>query len=93
MNQDEYNTKRDYFIKYVNRLLPKRHVVKRRMLEKIKYNLKTIGHLKTKHEYNFLLTFLNHDHDLKHININMELRSLEQFQNQPTTFNLEEFMK
>ena len=57
----------------------------------------TKGYIQFKYHYNLLLSYLNHDSNLKDINISNYLYSLQSFikqeEEQPTSNTLEEFFK
>ena len=94
-DREHYETTKEFFINYVNKLLNKRHIQRKQPLRQIKHNLITKGYIQFKYHYNLLLSYLNHDSNLKDINISNYLYSLQSFikQEQPKTNTLEEFFK
>ena len=95
-DREHYETTKTFFINYVNKLLNKRHIERKKPLREIKHNLMTKGYIQLKYHYNLLLSYLNHDSNLKDININDYLYSLESYQKQEQTTSqptLEEFFK
>lgn len=93
--QKQYNQTHQYFIKYINTLLNKRHITHKGLLQQIQYDLTNIGHIRDKYQYKFLLKFLISDKKHSNINITDHLYSLESFiknQQQSTSISLEEFL-
>ena len=93
MNQEQYKHTKEYFIKYINKLLSKRHIINKNFLKEIQQDLINIGYIKSKNKYKFLLSFLTPDKNHSNINISDQLYSLESFiKNRPTSkTTLEEF--
>jgi len=94
-DREHYETTKQFFINYVTKLLNKKHIERKIPLRQIRHNLITKGYIQFKYHYNLLLSYLNHDSNLKDINISDYLYSLElyQKQEQPKSNTLEEFMK
>lgn len=93
-DREHYETTKEFFINYVNKLLNKSHIERKQILREIKYELINKGYIQFKYHYNLLNSYFNHDNKLNHINISDYLYSLESYQKQePISHNLEEFMK
>ena len=92
-DQYHYNTTRDFFINYSNRLLNKRHILRKQPLRYIKYILRTKGYIQFKYHYRLLISYLKQEKNLDYINITELLYSLESYQKQeqPTSHTLEDF--
>ena len=93
--REHYETTKQFFINYITKLLNKKHITRKIPLRQILDNLHTKGYIQFKYHYNLLNSYLNHDSNLKDINISNYLYSLQSFikQEQPTSNTLEEFFK
>jgi hypothetical protein len=78
-DQEQYETTRDFFIKYSNTLLKKKHILRKDPLQEIKHSLITKGHLHFKYHYRLLNSYLKQEKNLNYINITEQLYSLELF--------------
>ena len=78
-DQDQYETTRDFFIKYSNTLLKKKHILRKKQLQDIKHTLITKGHLHLRYHYMLLKSYLKQEKNLNYINITEQLYSLELF--------------
>jgi len=97
MNQDQYKHTKEYFIKYINKLLTKKRIIKKGFLKEIKKDLSTKGFINETIKYNFFLKFLQSDRNHNNINISDSLYSLETYSKQrdkdkTSTTTLEEFL-
>ena len=61
MNQEQYKHTKEYFIKYINKLLTKKRIIKKGFLKEIKKDLSTKGFINETIKYNFFLKFLQSD--------------------------------
>jgi hypothetical protein len=91
-DQDQYDITREFFIKYSNTLLKKKHILRKQELQEIKHILITKGHLHFKYHYMLLTSYLKQDNKLNPINIIEQLYSLElykkQKKNESTSYTL-----
>ena len=98
-DREHYETTKQFFINYITKLLNKKHITRKIPLRQILDNLHTKGYIQFKYHYNLLNSYLNHDSNLKDINISNYLYSLQSFikqqekEEQPKSNTLEEFFK
>jgi hypothetical protein len=76
-DQEHYLTSVNFFIKYVNSLINKPHILRKKQLRDIKHRLMTKGHIQFRYHYNLLNTYLKQEKNIDYINTYNLLCSLE----------------